>query len=282
MINAVPSGWRRRGLGWKQPRHRDVEHRMLAARLDARKLVLPPAAAAADCKRLVLDVLDQGGLGSCVWNAITQLIRMNRVRQGEISPELAARLAGYIQTLWFEGALADNGCDPLDAFQLLTLFGFCRESRMPYSEATFARYVAEQKRLDPEIERFMFDQRHKSNLDYARVTGATTGDKLDQIKRLITAGYAVTWGGPVTNAFCEGAFDPSKPLAYPTRDVAGGHEMLVVGYDAVSPIVLNSWSPDFGLGGYVRFTWDYVLSDDETETVLEAPGFSEPPLAEAA
>lgn len=288
MIQAVPDGWQRRALGWKKPRPRAVAGRTLPERLDARKLVLPPAAPAADLKRLVLNVLDQLQVGSCVWNAIMQLLRMNRVLQGDVSPELAARLAGYVLTLLFEGELADNGCDPLDAFQVLKTYGFCRESRFPYSEAAFfAMVAAAQKdpkagRLPPDVERWMIDQRDKSDLDYARVIGTSDGDKIDQIKRLICAGHGSTWGGPVTNAFCEGAFDPNVPMEYPTGDIAGGHEMLIVGYDEISAIALNSWSKDFALGGYLRMSWACVLSDNETETVLHAPAFSDPPLQEAA
>lgn len=287
MISAPP-GWTRRGLGWKKPRPRDVSHRLLAARLEARKSALPPAKPAADIKPLVLSVLDQGQLGSCTLNAILQLIRTVRVLMGETNPELAARLAGYIMVLLFEGQLADNGADPLDVFQVLKTFGFCRESRFPYNIATFNAMVEAAKtdpaqgRLPLDIERFMWDQRDKTGLDYARVTGATDGDKIDQIKRLISAGHGVTWGGPVTNAFCEGQTDPNVPMQYPTSDVAGGHEVICGGYDPISPWMLNSWGPDFGVSGWFRMSWECLLSDQETETVLEAPGFSDPPLMEAA
>lgn len=288
MIRAVPEGWRPRALGWKKPRPRAVAGRTLPERLEARQLVLPPAPPSADIKRLVLNVLDQLQIGSCVWNAILQLVRTVMVLQGVVNPELASRLAGYVMTLLMEGQLADNGCDPLDAFQILKTFGFCRESHFPYSEAAFAAMVEAAKRdpaagrLPPAVERYMIDQRDKANLDYARVIGATDGDKIDQIKRLIAAGHGVTWGGPVTNAFCEGAFDPSVPMEYPTRDVAGGHEIIIGGYDPTSAWALNSWGPDFGIKGWFRMSWACVLSDDETETVLQAAEFSDPPLKEAA
>ncbi len=83
-----------RGLGWKKDPAKlagETPDRLAAPRLRA----LPPPPVSASCAQYILDILDQGQLGSCTCNAFTQALRAAMVRAGAKAPELAARLFLY-------------------------------------------------------------------------------------------------------------------------------------------------------------------------------------------
>lgn len=221
-------------------------------------------------RRLIVDVLDQGQLGSCVANAIMQAVRASHVAQGVMAPRLGSRLYGYWCSRAFEHATAnDTGTYLRDFFRALNKFGFCPESKWPYDVSRFAD-------LPPAAAfRAAFDQR--SPTVYKSIVNGGS-QRIDPIKRALAAGYLVTFGTLVSEAFVRDPL-PSAPLAPPAAGeaIAGGHALCVVGYDGDAFEVLNSWGDGWGEGGYCRFSADYMAwgQTEDLWLVAQAPGYSE-------
>jgi C1A family cysteine protease len=229
----------------------------------------PPPPPAADIRPLIVDVLNQGSLGSCVANAILQAVRASHVKQGVADPKLGSRLFGY----WFSRAYhhqtgEDSGTFLRLFFQSLTKFGFCPESVWPYSDdsETF-------KKMPPFAAlRAAFDQANPTV--YRRIT-ATGADRLDQIKRAIASGYAVVFGTSVDSDFCSNKL--VEPLLPPRSNIVGGHALLVGGYDGNAFQIVNSWSADWGDAGWCVFSGDYLADvfSNDFWIVERAPRYSE-------
>lgn len=210
----------------------------------------PPPPPSANIRHLVVDVLDQGALGSCVANAILQAVRCSHVRQGVQGAKLGSRLfTYYLSRAYHHQTAEDSGTFLRLCFQGLAKFGFCPESVWPYSDGS------ERFKRMPSMAAFRaaFDQANPTT--YRRIS-ATGAERLDQIKRAIAAGYAVVFGTDVDNAFCSDVL--SEPLKPPRSNIAGGHAMMVGGYSDNVFEILNSWGTDWGDGGWCRFSDEYM------------------------
>lgn len=229
----------------------------------------PPPPLVADIRRFILSVLDQGNIGSCVSNSIMQAIRCSHVKQGVLNAILGSRLFGYYFSRAYEHTTGeDSGTYLRLFFQTLTKFGFVPERIWPYSDDS----ESFKKMPGTEALRAAFDQ---SNPTIYRRIDAAGAERLDMIKRAIASGYAVCFGTPVSNAFCSGNLvEPIKP---PLTDVAGGHSMMVGGYDHDDFLILNSWSERFGDKGWVRFSSEYMAWNQTNDLwiVEQAPRYSE-------
>lgn len=229
----------------------------------------------ADLRPFVVDVLDQGGLGSCVNNAGMQAIRMSAVR--EVAASLMQSTVGVVMTLVMALAAAklrvllgarlfayyfaraidgttteDAGTHPRSFFQAVNKLGFPPESEWPYSDDTNS--------LDPPFKREppisvlhdAYDQHAPTT--YTRIVGDGKA-KSAALKKALSQQMPVVFGCNVSQAFCQEDFDGKTPIG-PTSDAdsVGGHSMVFVGYETVDGVVrfrvLNSWSDTWGDGGY--------------------------------
>lgn len=229
-------------------------------------LPIPPSASN---RELVVDVLDQGALGSCVANSILQAVRGSQVRQGAVAPKLGSRLFGYwVSRAYHHATDVDDGTYLRTFFQGLNQFGFCPESVYPYD---VARYAA----MPPSAAfRAGFDQ-HAPTV-YKRIQSANAARVAD-IKRALAAGYLVTFGTLVSEDFARNQLGDA-PLSAPIgKTIAGGHALCAVGYDGDDFEVVNSWSEDWGARGYCTMAADYLTWAETTDLwiVQEAPAYSE-------
>ena len=232
-------------------------------------LAATPIPPAASNRRLIVDVLNQGQLGSCVANAIMQAIRASHVHQGIAGPRLGSRLYGYWCSRAFEHATAvDGGTYLRDFFRGLNKFGFCPEDAWPYDVSRFADLPS------AAAFRAAFDQR--SPTVYKSIVNAGL-QRLDPVRRAVAAGYLVCFGTLVSEAFVREPL-PAAPLPPPEGEpIAGGHAMVVVGYDGDVFEVLNSWGDGWGERGYCRFSSDYLAwgQTQDLWIVTQAPEYSE-------
>jgi C1A family cysteine protease len=231
------------------------------------RLSLPPAPDAASCKGHLGAVLDQERLGSCVWQAIAKLLWSSHVRQGIASPKLCSILAGYYISRAYAGTERyDSGTHLRTGFRALNKFGFCPEDEWPYLIGRFAEM--------PPTNAFRkaFDQ--KDPTDYYRIH-ETGNERLDAIKRAIAVGLPVAFGTDVSRAFCDGEL--GKVWDHPTGEIAGGHAMVLSGYDGDVFDVLNSWGEGWGDGGWGRMSADYVAWEGTRDlwVAKHAPPYSE-------
>lgn len=229
----------------------------------------PPPPPSASIRNLVTGVLDQKALGSCVSNAIMQAVRCSHVKQGIANPELGSRLFGYyLSRAYHHDTGNDSGTYLRLFFQSLLKFGFCRESIWPYSDLD-GRW-----RKMPSGAAFRAAHDQKNPTVYRRIN-ETGADRLDAIKRAIAGGYAVCFGTDVDNAFCSNLL--KEPVRPPVGNIAGGHAMMVGGYDGDVFEICNSWGKGWGDQGWVRFSGDYLAWDGTRDLwILEqAPRYSD-------
>lgn len=184
----------------------------------------PPPPRRASNRQLILSVLDQGNLGSCVANAVAQALRAAMVREGAINPPLASRLwLYYLARAYDHDTANDDGTRIRNAFAAAVKYGLPPESAWPYIAdptpgAPFSRMPPQ------EAFREGFDQRAPTT--YMRIN--TIGDdRIDEIRRALAAGFCVVFGTQVSQEFCDGN---TKLIAPPTRSV-GGHALTLAEYD---------------------------------------------------
>lgn len=221
-------------------------------------------------EQYVVDVLNQGQLGSCVANAGNQAVRMSQWRQvPDFIPPLASRLFGYYNPrIYHDATDVDSGTYIRFFFKALNKYGFCPESKLPYDISKF------DETPDHGIYRAAFDQ--KDPTDYYRIY-ETGDDRITAIERAISQGYPVVFGTVVTNAFCRGQADGIIPK--PTGNYAGGHAMVVEGFNRTEEYctILNSWGLGFGVRGRCKFSYDYMTWERTQDlwVVRSAPNYSD-------
>jgi C1A family cysteine protease len=232
--------------------------------LRARFAASPPPAA--DLGELVVDVLDQGKLGSCVANATAQALRMRHVAQGVARPILASRLMVYFLARSIDHTTGeDAGTQVRSAFRAIEKLGFAPEEVWPYDDGP-SRF-----KLFPSSAAFKAAHDQKSPTSYHRIT-STGHEKLVDIKRAIAAGYPVVFGTEVDAEFCDGSFYSKKVLLPPKSGASvGGHSMLFTGYSGDTLKVLNSWSKAYGDHGYVYFSPEYTNACTDCWVVEHTP-----------
>jgi hypothetical protein len=264
-----------RALGYRRapdggPRDRDARHHLGAA----------PVPSTSDLRQLFGPALDQGGLSSCVANAISDAVRAVQVRLGADPGKtpLLSRLALY----WL--ARAEAGEQDMDAgsfihlaFESLNTFGFAPEPVWPYTDA------GEKWKHKPPLHALeaAFDQRDdkRPDVDYLRIL-TSGGALVDDIKRALGAGMPVVFGVDVTNSFCSGELGKTGIAQAPLWDdeIAGGHAMLIGGHAPGYAWSRTSWGDGAFDHGWFKISWDYLETSTDTWLIASAPLYSEASL----
>ena len=255
-----------------------------------------------DNTNLVVGVLDQGQLGSCELNSWAQAIRAQEIVQaatdlaGESGctfdealvtimrspPELAARLAMYFAAQAYGGyaGQGDTGTTSQDVMTALSMFGYCRESEVPYVDSENA--------IDPgalleQVKRLAFDQRFTET---ARVdSDMMTADEADTaIANALAGRHLVAYATDVDQAFEN--LTPGKIWPGPTGQSLGGHCVTIVARGPANKLskhttstaivykILNSWSAEWDEGGYLLMSVGALRDRYDACVVVQTPTFS--------
>lgn len=216
----------------------------------------PPSSA--DLTSRVVEVLDQGRLGSCVAQAALQAIRIrDKIERVNAVPPLGSRLfLYYLSRATHHATGYDTGTNLRSAFGALARFGVPPEDAWAYDDtpgpgAPFTRM--------PSSDAFRRAYDARRVIRYERIYDVGT-ERLDLLRRAISDGHPVCFGLDVTADFVEERFDPSVPLPpFESRRI-GGHAMVLVGYDPDGFLALNSWGQRWGVGGTCRLSNELVRS----------------------
>jgi C1A family cysteine protease len=96
-------------------------------------------------------------------------------------------------------------------------------------------------------------------LSYQRVQ-----QNLISIRRAVASGYAIVFGISVYESFESDGATATGNIQMPeeSEDLLGGHALVICGYDDDYRRVKfrNSWSEEWGDGGYGTLPYDYVLN----------------------
>jgi C1A family cysteine protease len=227
-------------LGWRTPTEKQLG-KCKAAKYAPSILDSVVPAIETNLYDFVIEVLNQLALGSCTAQAAAQALRMRLVADGYKDAPLMSRLLSYFLARYLEGEEAgDVGSQISTVFEAMARFGWCPEKVWPYDIETFAAMP------DTDAFRQAHDQRAEVGINYYAID-ATGSKRIDMIRKALTAGFAVTWGAPVTEQFC--STRPNGIVRKPTsKDViAGGHAQTLIGHDDRRGAFrnLNSWGPEW-------------------------------------
>lgn len=262
---------------------------------------------ATSLRHLVLSVLDQGGIESCVANAVAQAIRISQVRialgrattgdevERALSIPLGSRLFAYWFARSYHGAQdVDIGTHLRSCFAAVQKFGIPPEAIWPYSDsrapavlvggvggewvpASGAASAPFARMPGGNAIRLAFDQHAPTT--YNRIDDPGY-DRVDAMKRAISSGYAVAFGTVIGRGFRDNAFDASTPLdPPPASEAVGGHAMVAIGYDGDAFEIVNSWGTGWGAEGYALLSSEYLAWEETRDlwVVERAPFFSSSP-----
>jgi C1A family cysteine protease len=196
------------------------------------------------------EVLDQGALGSCVWNAAASHFLFDLARQSD-EIFLPSRLFGYYNTRLMEGTTEqDEGCMIRDAVKVLVKTGVCDEREWPYSIKRFATRPPKP----------LYGHARKHRLEsYSRVPRA-----LRAMQQCLADGFPFIVGITIYESFESAMVAKTGTVPIPRKDerALGGHAVVVVGYNSTEMrfSLVNSWSTAWGDRGFFTLPYDYLLN----------------------
>lgn len=238
--------------GWVPdlPDHRDHVYA-------APRPVLAALPAKVDLRKKCPPVLDQGQLGSCTANAISNAFRFCLARQDAKNVFQPSRLFIYFNERVMEGTVAEDcGAQIRDGIKSVVDLGVVSEKDWPYAVSKFATKPP--------------SKLYKKALSYQALSYQRITPTLDQIKGCLASGFPFVFGFTVYEGFEAEAVARTGALKMPKPDekCVGGHAVLAVGYDDKTKTVLveNSWSDKWGKKGFFTMPYAYItdtnLADD--------------------
>jgi C1A family cysteine protease len=204
-----------------------------------------------DFSQLMPSVWDQGSLGSCTGHAIAAAVQLEQRQWHPKWDFTPSRLFIYYNERSVEGTISeDAGAMIRTGIKTVVNQGVCREDLWPYNIDVFAK--------KPTVAAYKNALLHKAIL-YQRVPQTQAA-----IKHVLAGKTCVVFGFSVYESFESQEVARSGIAQMPkTREkLLGGHAVCAVGYDADYVLVRNSWGEDWGIGGYFKLPWSYILENN--------------------
>lgn len=208
--------------------------------------------AGVDLRKWCSPIENQSYLSSCVGNAVVGALELLQIKNGVPFNDLSRLFVYYNSRMMHKEQDQDAGTYIRLAMGTLSSLGACSESKWPYDPSTvFTR---------PTWGSYREAYANKIQ-NYYRI-GGTGQQRVDMIKRALEAGNPVVFGVMVDDAFMNTPKDGVVAMPKSPRTAAGGHAMLIVGYDNTTStfIVRNSWGTSWGDKGYCYMPYDYIDS----------------------
>ena len=194
--------------------------------------------------------LDQGQLGSCALNAasnaLRRLLRVEKLREWQPS-----RLYLYWNTrvnVERSPPGEDTGVCIRDVCKAVAKYHACDEVVWPYTVSKFA--------VAPPLAAYRDAALH------AKVVYSSVPVSVAALRAVLGGGSPVIAGIQLFSSFesQQVAWDGVVPMPSAGEELLGGHAVLVCGYDDASAtfLVLNSWGPEWGQGGYFTIPYAYL------------------------
>lgn len=211
---------------------------------------------AADLRRLMPPVLDQGAAGSCTGFAAAALHYYLQSAQDQQSFVPSPMFIYYNARLLYGATRYDVGATIRNTMKVLGRWGACDEKSWPYDLAKLNR--------QPPRYVYRVAERHQARA-YRRLERS-----VDAIRLAVAADRPVVFGFSVYSGFESEEVESTGYVQIPARgeSLLGGHAVVAVGYldDEERLICRNSWGQDWGDNGYFYLPYGYItnanLSDD--------------------
>lgn len=223
------------------------------------------------------EVVSQGSIQSCVAAAGFAAMRLWHAARGNDQP-LGAILWGYFLARAADGVEGfDIGSRIRSFFRMMDRFGFPSQDSYPHGY-DISKVLTPPP---PVAYRRAFDQKggmsgKGEHVRYRRLAAMDAESLIYQLKYAIGLDMPVVFGTEVDDAFVGGP--GSSVVGRPDSGDTAGHAMVALGYDEHDRfMVLSSWGPDWGMGGYAWLTPEYMTwSRTRDLWVLErAPRYSD-------
>lgn len=190
-------------------------------------------------------VVDQGQLGSCTGNGIASALGYLQLKEGEpfVQP---SRLFIYYNEREIEGTInEDAGAEIRDGIKSVVSLGYCSEPDFPYDISTFTN--------KPSATAYA-NARQELVMTYQRVM-----IRAYSIQEALVMGFPVIVGFTVYDSFMTST-GGNIPMPSAGETIAGGHCVIVVGYDQATRLFKfqNSWGTGWGDGGFGYIPFDYL------------------------
>lgn len=240
--------------GWKKdrPDRRDYKFVRLVRLKKLKTAALPDHAY---LRRFCSEVTDQGTLGACTANALTNLIEYNECAAGRGGAQFKdlSRLFIYYNERVLEGSVTrDDGATLRDGIKTLAKQGVCPEAQWPYVENRFANQPSAQCYAD--------------GLPYV-IHSYYRLSTLDDMRASLANGRPFVFGFLVFSSFESDTVALTGVAQLPKQgDVAlGGHAVMAMGYNDAQQrfLVKNSWGKHWGLPklpGYFTIPYEYLTN----------------------
>lgn len=191
-------------------------------------------------------VYDQGQLGSCTANAIAAAIEFDQKKKF-----VPSRLFIYYNERAIEGTIAsDSGAQIRDGIKSVSTQGAPPERLWPYNVSAFSQKPPDSVFSAAKADLITLYQRLIQDLN--------------TMQGCLASGYPFVFGFTVYDSFESAAVAKSGILGMPqaSEKIVGGHAVMAVGYDNKKSLFLvrNSWGADWGLKGYFKIPYAYLLS----------------------
>lgn len=195
-------------------------------------------------------VLDQGDLGSCVSNAVSNILKyidMKNNRPNRVG--LYSRLFNYYNTRVLENSVySDDGCQIRNAIKVINKIGSTDEIIWPYVILKFK---------DKPSQTAYSDATTKKITKYRRVNQTNT-----DIKSCIQSGYPVIVGFLCfSSMFTFNVFNTGNiPMPRKNEQIYGGHCVILVGYNDSTRTYefQNSWGTSWGNKGFGTIPYTFI------------------------
>lgn len=228
---------------------------MRPSRYDARdyryKITSIPLRQSVDLRQWDSVIEDQGDLGSCSGNAITNAYELQVKRSyPEQFTELSRLFVYYNSRLLDNAVNEDAGAYIRDGMRAVQKFGICSEKLWPY-----------------DIKKFKVKPNEECYADglSRTITSYQSLETIDDILHAVNDNKPVVIGVTVYDSFDN--VSKNNPVIRPPTDrekySGGGHAMTIVGYDLTKKqfLVKNSFGTDWGDRGYGWIPFDYAEAE---------------------
>jgi C1A family cysteine protease len=198
-------------------------------------------------------VYDQGQLGSCTGNSIAGAVEFMQKKEHAAWDFTPSRLFIYYNERVVEGTVkTDSGAQIRTGIQVVNKQGVCKETLWPYDVAKFTN--------KPLATCYKNATLHKA-LKYQRVN-----QTLVDLQTVLAGGNVWVFGFSVYESFESQAVATTGivPMPVANEEMLGGHAVCACGYDNSDNtfLVRNSWGADWGIGGYFKIPYAYILNEN--------------------
>ncbi len=225
--------------------------RLHGGALRASAVVAPPAAV--DLTAYAAPVGNQGRLGSCVAWAIDYAMLGWYANKQDHAGAPYAPMYAYSQ-MQAKYGWHDQGGYPSDAYAIAADQGIDTQADYPQGTADWQTLPTAAQHAKAAAHKTAGAAFLYQSYSSPPGAGARTA-----ISTAVAANHPVALSIPVYGAFFGlNATSHTMGLSQVTGASYGGHEVLVLGYDATGVRIQNSWGTGWGERGFANLTWDFV------------------------